>query len=103
MDTVEDLQKRIVLLKEIVSLNEKIVEQGLSIPCEEDMAEAANYLETLKELQDYEQPDEDEMVAAFGHLQTLEAIEEHKLPSDDEIEKAAQHLATLNEIEERPH
>jgi hypothetical protein len=88
-ETIEELEKRRDLLKEINAL----------IPDEETMAALAAYVENIRGLEGLEQPTEDDMKAVADHLSILKEIENTEAPSDEEMKAIADHLATLKEIE----
>ena len=116
-DSIEDLQKRRDLLKEIKELEDEIgdvsiknlekrllllkeiKEEGLEAPDEVAVDTAADHLRTLREIEVYTLAGDEDVEAASRYLATLKQIEEQPVPNEDEIKAAAEYLATLKAIE----
>jgi hypothetical protein len=93
-ESIEDLEKRRDLLKEIKELSEWC-------PSEDDVAQIERYVVALKQIEECDLPDEDWMEEVDDHLATLQAIKELDGPTEDDMKAASDHLATLTEIADK--
>jgi len=96
-ETIEQLERRRELLREIKALVEEI--SLMEVPDEEEMKAVAGHLENLTALQELEPPDEEETEAVAKHLSNLEQIDSMEVPGEEEMEQTAKHLAALEAIQ----
>jgi hypothetical protein len=97
-DSIEDLERRRDLLKEIAELSS-------ALPDEDEMEAVSDYVSNLKaipELEERSGVDEDTMRAVddyVGNLGTIPELEERFHPGEDAMKEVADYVANLGQIE----
>lgn len=95
-ETIEDLERRRDLLKELIEL-------AKDIPTEDEIEAVQKHLSNLTAIGMADAPSEDWMQAVADHAADLTEIgNSEAVPTEDEMAAVAEHLANLKQIEDLP-